>query len=409
MNICPICLKKEQDLASLEKHLLQHGYDTLQVELILTYNKKYKSLIDHVSLPDLSMCLLDERYKNIKKYFDTIYSFLLPSLLEYKELNVNKTYSEMIELYKDILCSRLYSLKLIMDNEVDKILTMSRFEFTALYELLDDLLLLKGEAEELHNRQTLSSVRFEGKSIYFSWDNIEFQNRKVVVYISEKNKYYSFYLESSSVLWNLVKDYFFKAKYKDRYFSICFKNDQEIDKESSTVCRLEELLKLEQTNITESICKMQLRNDRQLKFENHHPLQKYKIKKDDYPRYAKNDFIKAAISYCSAEDNVFVIQENNNGKTEQNVMIEFVRKKYIHVLVENENTNRSAHLYIFDKTSTDHLERIYGYYFSDKENKRLHIRQNGDILKNQLNTASRIRVFNHKSMTKYKENLQHYL
>ena len=407
--ICPICLNKSTDRDDLEIHVKKHGYDDIQTDILLAYNANHKSLIENVQIPDLSICLRDDRYKTINSYFNTIYSFMLPSEFEYDSLLVKKSYHDILALYKDILCARLFDLKLLIDSEPKKSISIYKFEFTSLYELLDDLLLLKEEAKEIQHQKKFPFVRIDGSTFYFSWDNIEFENGKVVVHIPNTSKHYTFKNNFASVLYNIINDYFFKVKYKDKYFSIFFENEHQINRTKSSIYQLEELLKLEQINITDSLQKLEIMKNGLLKIEKTLPLNKYKIKKSEYKKFDKNEFIKAAISYCSENDNVFVIQENNNGKLEQNVMIEYIRRNYIHVLVENEELNRSAHLYIFEKNSIDHLQKLYGFYFSDKENKRMHILTNRDVLKEELNAVSRIRVLRHHNMVTYKENIQHYL
>jgi len=112
MTNCPICLFKESNKVSLENHIKLHGYDDLQVEIILEYDPKYKGLIENVKYPNLSISQKDVRSADLKKAYKSIYNFLLPTEFEYHQLKVKKSYVDLLLLYKDILSSKLYLLKL---------------------------------------------------------------------------------------------------------------------------------------------------------------------------------------------------------------------------------------------------------------------------------------------------------
>lgn len=407
--ICPICLHKEQDKTNLENHIKLHGYDDLQVDILLEYEPKYKGLIDNVNYPDLSFSQNDERCSDLKRAYKSIYNFLIPSEFEHHKLKVKKSYFELLLLYKDILSSKLYLLKTTIDKEIHKKISLQKFSFLALSEQYEDLktIIKNIQAESTSEKVEFPRAKFKGGTVFFSWDNIEFENGKVIVHIYETKKHYSFKNEYSQTLLNIVKDFFFKVRFPDKIFTIHFDKIDLINHKSSTIHKLEEMLKVEQLNITQSIRKLEIRKEREI-LDQVLSSDKVLLKPSDF-KYEKNKFIKLAVQYCLPQDHIYSIKENNNGKEEHSLVIEYVRKNYTHVLVENENINRSAHLFTFNNDSQDHIEKIYGFFFSDKENKRLLMRQAKVELKQELNTALKIRVLNHNNYQKYKGHLEHYL
>lgn len=251
-------------------------------------------------------------------------------------------------------------------------------------------------------------ARFKDGTVYFSWDNIEFQKGNIIVHIYETNKSYSFKNKFSQVLLNIVKDFFFKIRFPEKLFSINFENSERINLKHSSIYKLEEILKVEQKNISDSLIKYEIRKNREQSKDEIIHLPKIQLKPTDFKK-EKNIYIKLAVDSCSTSDNIYSIKENNNGKTEHSLVFEFNRKNHTYVLVENENINRSALLFTFNKKSKDHIEKIYGFFFSEKENKRLLMRKEKDVLKNEFDMALKIRVLNHNNYLKYKEHLMHYL
>ncbi len=407
--ICPICLHKESDRLSLENHVKLHGFDDLQVEVLLEYDPKYKGLIDSVKYPDLFVCEGDVRCTELKRAYKSIYSFLLPSEFEHHQLKIKKSYLELLLLYKDILSSKLYLLKSIIDKEVGKKISLQKFTFLALLDLYEELkiLIYKIQTDSKSSSIVYPSATFKDGTIFFSWDNIEFENGKVIVHIYETKRHYSFRNEYSQSLLNIVIDFFFKVRFPNKIFTIQFDNVDTINHKLSTIHKLEELLRVERLNISHSIRKLEIRKER-AKLDKALSIVKVQLKPSDFTN-EKNKFIRLAVKYCLPQDNIYSIRENNNGREEHSLVIEFVRKNYTHVLVENENLNRSAHLFTFNNDSEDHIEKIYGFFYSDKENKRLLMRQAKEEIKHELNTALKIRVLNHNNYQKYKEHLQHYL
>jgi len=407
--ICPICLHRESDQLSIENHVKLHGYDDLQLDVLLDYEPKYKGLIDNVNYPDLSYSENDERSADLKRAYKSIFNFLIPSEFEYHKLKVKKSYIELLSLYMDILSSKLYLLKTSIDQEVNKKISLQKFSFLALSDLYEELktIINNIQAESTSKNIEFPKAKFKGGTVFFSWDNIEFENGKVIVHIYETKKHYSFKNKYSQTLLNIVKDFFFKVRFPDKVFSIHFDEMDTINHKSSTIHKLEEMLKVEQLNISQSIRKLEIRKER-AKLYNTPTSIRVKLEASDF-KNEKNKFIKLAVKSCLTQDNIYSIKENNNGKEEHSLVIEFVRNNYTYVLVENENLNRSAHLFTFHKDSEDHIEKIYGFFFSDKENKRLLMRQAKEELKRELNTALKIRVLNHNNYQKYKDHLQHYL
>ena len=411
MTNCPICLYKESNKVSLENHIKLHGYDDLQVEILISYDSKFKGLIDNVNYPDLSTCKKDDRLEDMKNFNKLLFSFLLPSEFEYHQLKIKKSYIELLQLYIDILSSKLYSLKTTIDKEINKNISLEKFSFIALSELYQDQKLflnslITKEAEV--NSSNFPKAKFKNGIIYFSWDNIEFQNGKVLVNIYETNKHYSFKNEYSQVLLNIVKELFFKIRYPEEIFTIHFDSSEKINSNHSTIFKLKDILKVEQKNISDFLINYEINKDEKQSNGNLIQIPKTQLKPTDFKK-EKNIYIKLAVNSCLSNDNIYSIKENNNGKTEHSLVFEFIRRNYIYVLVENENMNRSAHLFAFNKISKDHIEKIYGFFFSEKENKRLLMRQEKLVLKKELNTALKIRVLNHNNYEKYKNHLTHYL
>jgi hypothetical protein len=406
--ICPLCLKKEADRLSLENHVKLHGYDDLQVEILLSYDSKFKNLIENANFPNYTSCIEDERAEVFIKFYKTLYAFLLPSEFEKNQLKIKKSYRELLALYKDILASKLWLLKEAINKGSNKEVSLDKFCLLALSDLYDDVKTLLNNMEEdsQSTNSAYPSAKFKDGTVYFSWDHIEFDNGKVIVHIYEINRHYSFKNEYSQTLLNIVKEFFFKERFRNMMFTIHFDERDVINHKSSTIHRLEEILKVEQLNISQSIRKLEIRRERVNLNSDY--SNKVQLKPSDF-KYEKNKFIKLAVQYCLPQDNIYSIKENNNGKEEHSLVIEFIRRNYVYVLVENENINRSAHLFTFKTNSENHIEKIYGFFFSNKENKRLLMRQAKEELKHELNTALKIRVLNHNNYQKYKENLQHYL
>lgn len=129
MGICPICLYNEHDKTSLEKHIKLHGYDDFQIEVLIDYEPKYKGLIDNVTCPDLSISQTDERYIYFNRAYKAVYNFLLPFEFGNHQLKVIKTCIDLLLLYNDILSSKLYLLKVVLDGEINRNISFQKFFF----------------------------------------------------------------------------------------------------------------------------------------------------------------------------------------------------------------------------------------------------------------------------------------
>ncbi|MEN5231881.1 hypothetical protein [Sphingobacterium faecium] len=111
----------------------------------------------------------------------------------------------------------------------------------------------------------------------------------------------------------------------------------------------------------------------------------------------------------SETDNVYSIKENNNGKEESVVLFEFQRKNHNYVLIENENINRSAHLFRFEKHVSNYVAKLVGFYFSETANKRLLIKDKQIDFKSKVLEASETKVLYHSDLKTYKDHLEHSL
>src|SRR5690606_15758991 len=111
------------------------------------------------------------------------------------------------------------------------------------------------------------------------------------------------------------------------------------------------------------------------------------INKVERAQFSKNkhEYIQLAVRYCEGDDQVYSIKENYNGTEEGAVIIKYTRFSHIYLLVENENLKRSAHLYTFDKSAKDTVDKIYGFYSSNKENKRGLIKERRIDFKKEFN------------------------
>jgi len=405
---CPICLKKKPR-ESLLIHLSQHGYDNMQASVLINYNNAYKGLIDHFDLKLPEVDQLDERFLLYNKFLQATYRFFRPLPSEYEKLNIKKSISELINIYREILGCKIYGIKLRLESSKEVTTDIDKYEilvlaniYESLHDYLNELGLVSFKAQGLYPK----AIEI-GNGYLVNWDHIEFLEGKITVTINEIPINLIFLIPSSQRLLNYIKENYFKIRFKNEQFSIAFINERKVDLRQSTILRVEELIKANSKSIAEILKKAGLKT----KTSNDKTDQYIKTILADKSEFAKgkHEYIKLAVGYCCGDDKVYSIKENYNGREEGAIIIEYKRSNHIYILVENENLNRSAHLFSFDKNSTGNVEKVCGFYLSDKENKRGIIKERGIDFKKELDTVFNIKTLYHSDFKKYKDHLLEYL
>ena len=403
---CPLCLRKGS-YEDLLIHLSQHGYDSVQASVLLSYNKTYKGLIDNIKLAIPEIDHLDERYILYRRYLEEVYRFLKPLISEYEKLNVNKNIIALIGIYRDIIGCKIYALRTRLESS-RHVTEIDKYEMVVLHEIYGELLNYQRElAEEDEDSVLYPPAIKKGTNYYISWDHVDFQEGKVAVTIHELQRKYIFSIPSSQPLLNHIKDEYFKVQFEGQQFVVSFTNNRKEDFARSSVLDIEGLLKANSRSIEDMFKKVELSSNIKALRSSPTIIERSKDK-TEFVR-DKHEYIKLAVQYCGELDKVYSIRENYNGRNEGAVIIKYQRFNHVYLLVENENLNRSAHLYAFERDSTDDVEKIYGFYLSDRENKRGLIKGRKIDFKKELNTAFNVKTLYHSDFKRYRDHLLEYL
>lgn len=408
---CPICLDKNTS-DTIKGHLITHGFDDIQTNILLNYDKKLKGLIDNINvrIPDFDK--KDQRFILYRLYLISKYKFCTPSSFEYDQLKVGKSIPELVGIYIDIIGCQVYLLNDKIHNGDAQSLGQI-FELSVLFEIYNDIKsylnrLNKSKSEVEVGLEIESFVPYGGvKTIIFSWEHIEFGHKKINVHLSQRPNPIILSIPSSQVLLNPLKEVFFIKRYADKKFNIYFSDAYQIDKNKSSFQQLEDILIAEFENIDHLLKKLEIQ-DRKKSERISEILVTNKINKKELNN-GKHKYITAAGTFLNEGDNVYSIKENNNGKEESVILFEFSRKNHNYVLIENENINRSAHLFRFEKHVSNYVAKLVGFYFSETANKRLLIKDKQVDFKSKILEASETKVLYHSDIKTYKNHLEHSL
>lgn len=407
---CPICLEKNTS-DTIKAHFFTHGFDDIQANILLNYDKKLKGLIDNINVRIPSFDKNDQRFILYRLYLISKYKFCTPSSTEYYQLNVGKSISELVGIYIDIVGCQVYLLNdKIQNGNVQSV--EYAFELSVLFEIYNDI---KSYLNRINENQSEPEVRLDignvvsygVKNIIFSWEHVEFGDRKININLSHRPNPIILNIPSSQVLLNPLKEVFFMKRYADKKFNIYFSDAYEIDNKKSSFHQLEDILIAEYENIDHLLKKIEIQ-DRKKSERINEILVNNKINKQELNN-GKHKYIIVAGNFLSEGDNVYSIKENNNGKEESVILFEFPRINHNYVLIENENINRSAHLFRFEKHVSNYVAKLAGFYFSETANKRLLIKDKQVDLKSKIIEASETKVLYHSDLKTYKDHLEHSL
>ena len=234
---CPICLEKNTS-DTIKDHFFTHGFDDIQANILLNYDKKLKGLIDNINVRIPSFDKDDQRFILYRLYLISKYKFCTPSSTEYNQLKVGKSISELVGIYIDIVGCQVYLLNdKIQNGNVQSV--EYAFELSVLFEIYNDIKSYLNRINENHSGSEVvldirNVVSYGVKNIIFSWEHVEFGDKKINVKLSHRPNPIILNIPSSQVLLNPLKEVFFMKRYDDKKFKICFSAAYQIDNNKSS-------------------------------------------------------------------------------------------------------------------------------------------------------------------------------
>ncbi|MFB5946721.1 hypothetical protein [Albibacterium profundi] len=403
---CPVCLKGGS-YENLLIHLYHHGYDDIQANILLNYDKTYKGLIDHFDLKLPEVDQRDERFIFYSKFLCEMYDFFRPLPSEHANLRVEKDIIELVKVYREVLGCKIFKIKEKLKGS-GYVTDIDKYEFIVLSEIYKEVV----DYQEQLSQPPSGSVLYpraikRGSEYLVSWDHIEFKEKKVTVSVHEVDRKSIIDVSSSQELLNYIKEDYFKVRFKGEYFRLNFTDNRKRDLSESTVSDIEDLLRANSKDISKMLKNIRFKGK---PLHGTGEIKPTVVDRGD-SRFIKNkhEYIQLAVSYCRGNDKVYSIKEHYNGREEGAIIIEYKRSNHTYLLVENENKDRSAHLFAFDKKSMNNVEQVCAYYTSDKENKRGLIKGRLIDFKKDFNTSFDVKTLYHSDIEKYKDYLLEYL
>src|SRR5690606_16675135 len=128
---------------------------------------------------------------------------------------------------------------------------------------------------------------------------------------------------------------------------------------------IQELLTLHKSEISIEIIRNNFRNTTFSSKNSHFQISALK-------RVKKNQFIQYLISCLTEKDEVYPIEELNNGKLEYSLIFIYHRSQST-IIIENENENRSAYILQLVNYDSTIIEKLHYFFSSNTANKRRYL------------------------------------
>jgi hypothetical protein len=224
------------------------------------------------------------------------------------------------------------------------------------------------------------------------WKNMEFLDG--FIYINyEENRKFKLLVPSSTVLLNYLKDTYFSVKYPEYDVQVNTKLGK-VKIEYINGDPIEEILSLNKSEIQIEI------------FKNTNAISASSNlnggqKSDILDKLKKNQFIQHLISLLNKNDEVYPLEELNNGKIEYSLIFVFHRSNNSVIILENENPNRSAHILISPIYSKEILEKINYFFSSSIPNKRRYLMLNYQKFISELDDTMEFKRIKHVTLKEY--------
>src|SRR5690606_23479039 len=119
---------------ALLAHMESHGYDPIQVDVLLSYDIAFKGLIDNINLRLPLVDEFDERFILYREFLLSMYRFFTPSLSEFGELKVGKSFLEVTSIYREILGCKIYKIRTKL-GEIRSMSDIDKYEIIVLVEI----------------------------------------------------------------------------------------------------------------------------------------------------------------------------------------------------------------------------------------------------------------------------------